>query len=120
MSAHSQNDLPLVDEAYLNSVQEAVGAAAMVGLVEAMLKDARQASDLLAAARQRDGSKGEAREAHRLGGLFAQFGCPAIAQRLKDAAHAEPIDVHVLVESALALLGPTLARVSALYDAENS
>lgn len=120
MSAGAHSDMPLVDEAYLQSVQEAVGAAAMAGLIEAMLKDARKTAELLAAARAKDGEKGEAREAHRLGGLFAQFGCPAVAEALKAASHAEPGKVGAGVESALALVDPTISRLSALFDAENS
>lgn len=120
MSTPTHNDLPLVDAAYLQSVQDAVGAAAMAGLIEAMLKDARQTADLLRAARTRDGARGEAREAHRLGGLFAQFGCPALALALKEAAHAESNMVASMSESALALLAPTLAGLAALYDAETA
>ena len=113
------NDI-LVDESALRSIEDAVGATAMAQLMAAMLSDARHAAKSLDVAMTSGGVAAQAREAHRLGGLFAQFGCPAIAKALKEASHAPLSEVAQKVESSLAFLPQTLAHLARLYASASS
>jgi HPt (histidine-containing phosphotransfer) domain-containing protein len=82
----------LVDETYMTSLTEALGAPAMRGLIEAARNEiAPQRNRLLAATAARDLASARA-AAHALGGIAANVGLAglaALAGRIEDACIAQ-------------------------------
>ena len=120
MSDLSKTPPPLlVDEAYLLNLAQAVGVPVLRDLLAATLRDCAAAAHKIETV-HRSNEAALAREAHKLGGLFMQFGCPAAGHAFKAAAQASPEERPPYVAAALKLVEPTLAELRALLSRGSS
>lgn len=112
----TQTDLPLVDTSQIEAIEAAIGREALTGLIAGLLRDCEAGRRRLSELKSGQMPDQLAREAHKLGGMLAQFGCPAAAHAFRSCAHAKDADhALVLLDGALDLLEPTCAALEADY-----
>jgi HPt (histidine-containing phosphotransfer) domain-containing protein len=112
----TQTEMPLVDTGQIEALEAAIGRDAMRGLIAGLLRDCEAGRSRLTDLRSGQMHDQLAREAHKLGGMLAHFGCPAAAHVFRSCARAEsPGEALILLDGGLALLGPTCAALEAAY-----
>ena len=113
-SDNTQTGLPLVDTGQIEAIEAAIGRDALMGLIAGLLRDCEVGRSRLAELKSSQMHHQLTREAHKLGGMLAQFGCPAAADAFRSCARAtEPGEAIALLDGALALLGPTCTALEA-------
>jgi hypothetical protein len=113
----SQTEVPLVDTDQLAAIEAAIGRDALKGLIAGLLRDCEAGRSRLAELKSGQMHNQLAREAHKLGGMLAQFGCTAAANAFRSCSRAaEPGEALALVDDGLDLLGPTCRALEAAYS----
>lgn len=113
MSLETPPSMPaLLDRAYLDSVEAAIGTPAMRDIVGTFLRDCATAKVRVEHMLGAPEGDGLAKEAHRLGGMLAQFGCPAAAVPFRQASRCKVgAEMTGLIRTGLSLLEPTLEAI---------
>ena len=112
----TQTEMPLVDISQIEAIEAAIGRDALGGLIAGLLRDCEAGRSRIAELKSAQMHDQLAREAHKLGGMLAQFGCPAAGHAFRSCAHTtDAEEAIVLLNGALDLLGPTCAALEAAY-----
>lgn len=98
-------DQPLLDEAVFASLRDAVGEEAFGHLVSELLADAEDALDSLARGLEAGDEPGLVRTAHKLSGIFGQFGLTAAARLATAVETAENSGIRVQLGHDLLCVG---------------
>lgn len=82
-----------IDMPYLTEVCQAIGYDAMAVLIQSFLRDCIQSADRISGSLERQDLEHLPKEAHRLSGMLAQFGCPRAARGFREAARCAPTEI---------------------------